>query len=211
ARLPMYGVVIAAFFSDAAGAPAWVGALVYFCMYLLGILVAPLVALLLKTTLLRGETPPFVMEMPVYKRPAVGTVLRRVGEAGWEFLRRAGTIIVAAMIVVWALLYFPNGQEYEKKIAELREEKQQLDEAEKKDEAEEGDLRGGPELPGAAVPGGVAAGGVLRAGLLCSVEVGGDQARYALLALAAVHLRLHAPRGLRGALVTYQVGTWISA
>src|SRR5262249_43566460 len=79
----------------------------------------------------------FVMEMPVYKRPAVGTVLRRVGEAGWEFLRRAGTIIVAAMIVVWALLYFPNGQEFEKKITELREEKQQLDEHEKKDEAEE--------------------------------------------------------------------------
>jgi ferrous iron transport protein B len=128
ARLPMYGVVITAFVSDAAGAPAWVGALILFCMYLLGIVVAPMVALLLKKTLLRGETPPFVMEMPVYKRPAVGTVVRRVGEAGWEFLRRAGTIIVAAMIVVWALLYFPNGPEYEKQIAGLHEEKQQLEE-----------------------------------------------------------------------------------
>jgi ferrous iron transport protein B len=136
ARLPMYGVVIVAFFSVAAGAPAWLAALVTFCMYLLGIIVAPLVALLLKKTLLRGETPPFVMEMPVYKRPALGTVLRRVSDAGWEFLRRAGTIIVAAMIVVWALLYFPNGPEYEKKIAELREAKEKLGE-DKKDEADE--------------------------------------------------------------------------
>ena len=49
------------------------------------------------------------MEMPLYKWPAGRTVLARVKDAGWAFLRRAGTLILAAMIVVWALLYFPRG------------------------------------------------------------------------------------------------------
>jgi ferrous iron transport protein B len=79
-----------------------------FCMYAIGLVVAPLVALLLKRTLLRGETPVFVMEMPLYKRPSLRTVLTRVQGASWAFLRRAGTMILAAMIVVWALLYFPR-------------------------------------------------------------------------------------------------------
>src|SRR5262249_1167525 len=78
-----------------------------FCMYLIGLVVAPLVALLLKRTLLRGETPVFVMEMPLYKWPSPRTVLTRVVGAAGAFLRRAGTMILAAMIVVWALLYFP--------------------------------------------------------------------------------------------------------
>lgn len=135
ARLPMYGVILAAFFT--AGSPSWLPALVVFCMYLLGIVVAPLVALVLKSTLLRGETPPFVMEMPTYKRPDVGTVLRRVGEAGGEFVRRAGTIIVATMIVVWALLYFPTGPQRERTSAELRERKQLLEAEKKTAEVEE--------------------------------------------------------------------------
>jgi ferrous iron transport protein B len=95
-------------------------------MYLLGFLVAPVVALLLKRTLLRGETPVFVMEMPAYKRPSVGTILRRMIEAGWEFTKRAGTLILATMILVWALLYFPrgdvgDGRTYDEAIAEKSE------------------------------------------------------------------------------------------
>jgi ferrous iron transport protein B len=66
------------------------------------------VALLLKRTLLRGATPLFVMELPAYKRPSLGAVLRRSGAAGWAFLRRAGTFILASMVVVWALLYYPD-------------------------------------------------------------------------------------------------------
>ena len=86
----------------------WAPGFTMFCMYAIGLVTAPLVALLLKRTLLRGETPVFVMEMPLYKWPAVRTVLTRVKDAGWAFLRRAGTLILAAMIVVWALLYFPR-------------------------------------------------------------------------------------------------------
>jgi ferrous iron transport protein B len=80
-----------------------------FAMYAVGLIVAPLVALALKRTLLRGETPVFVMEMPLYKRPSLWTVCGRMKDSGWAFLRRAGTLILAAMIVVWALLYFPRG------------------------------------------------------------------------------------------------------
>src|SRR5262249_22986751 len=72
--------------------------------------------------LLRGETPLFVMEMPVYKWPSPWTVLGRMKDAGWAFLYRAGTLILASMILVWALLYFPatdeEGRSYEERIAE---------------------------------------------------------------------------------------------
>jgi ferrous iron transport protein B len=124
ARLPVYTLLIGAFIPDRPllglsldfmwrGRVYSLGAglqgVTLFCMYLIGLMAAPLVALLLKRTLLRGETPVFVMEMPLYKWPAVRTVLTRVKDAGWAFLRRAGTLILAAMVVVWALLYFPHG------------------------------------------------------------------------------------------------------
>jgi ferrous iron transport protein B len=88
--------------------------------------VAPLVAFVLKRTLLRGETPVFVMEMPVYKWPSPRMVLHRMVDRGGAFVRRAGTLILASMVVVWALLYFPRGdgpgESYESRIAALQEE-----------------------------------------------------------------------------------------
>lgn len=115
ARLPVYGLLIGAFLSgDRFG--WWVPGLTFFAMYLIGIILAPLIALLLKSTLLRGETPVFVMEMPLYKIPSLYTITRRSLDAGWMFLKRAGTFILASMILVWALLYFPSG-DYETRIA----------------------------------------------------------------------------------------------
>jgi ferrous iron transport protein B len=114
ARLPVYTLLIGAFlpvrgenFPDGYG--WWVPGVVLFAMYAIGLIVAPLVAFALKRTLLRGETPIFVMEMPLYKCPSAWTVFGRMKDSGWAFLRRAGTLILAAMIVVWALLYFPRG------------------------------------------------------------------------------------------------------
>src|SRR5258708_29878925 len=106
ARLPLYLLIIGAFIKP--GRPTWVAALTMFSMYLIGLVTAPLVALALKRTLLRGETPVFVMEMPVYKWPSLRTVLRRMFDAGWAFMRRAGTLILATMVLVWALMYFPR-------------------------------------------------------------------------------------------------------
>jgi len=124
ARLPVYILLIGAFLT--AGQPWWLPGLTMFAMYAIGLVVAPLVALLLKRTLLRGETPVFVMEMPIYKVPSVRTVLRRMGDAGWAFVRRAGTLILASMILVWALLYVPwwdaQGRRYEDRIAAVGED-----------------------------------------------------------------------------------------
>ena len=77
-------------------------------MYLLGIVAAVVVALLFKRTILRGQTPPFVMELPSYKWPSPRTVFFRMAERGWVFLRCAGTLILAVSILVWAALYFPH-------------------------------------------------------------------------------------------------------
>ena len=107
ARLPVYVLLIGAFLTD--GFPFWVPGLVMFAMYSVGLVTAPFVALLLKRTLLRGEAPPFVMEMPLYKWPSLRSVVRRMTDSGWAFLQRAGTMILAAMVLVWALLYFPRG------------------------------------------------------------------------------------------------------
>jgi ferrous iron transport protein B len=107
ARLPVYILLTGTFLT--AGFPRWVPGLVMFAMYALGVLLAPLVAWALKRSLLRGETPVFVMEMPAYKWPSPRLTLRRMFDSGWAFVRRAGTLILASMVLVWALLYFPSG------------------------------------------------------------------------------------------------------
>jgi ferrous iron transport protein B len=119
ARLPVYALLIGAFLTE--GHAWWVPGLALFAMYMIGFTIAPLVALLLKRTLLKGATPLFVMELPAYKRPMLRSILRRMWDAGSAFVARAGKIILATMIVVWALLYFPatdaNGEKYEDRIA----------------------------------------------------------------------------------------------
>jgi ferrous iron transport protein B len=123
ARLPVYILLIGTFLSD----PPWLAGLVMFSMYLIGFVTAPLVALILKRTLLRGETPVFVLEMPAYRIPTLGGVVRRMVDAAGSFIYRAGTIILAAMVLIWALLYFPNGPRYEPQVALLRETVKQLE------------------------------------------------------------------------------------
>jgi ferrous iron transport protein B len=128
ARLPVYVLLIGAFLTE--GFAWWLPGLVMFFAYSLGLVLAPLVAYVLKRSLLRGETPAFVMEMPLYKWPSWKNVTRRMMDSGWAFLRRAGTLIFAAMILVWALLYFPrgdmNGQPYDVQLARLQEHLESL-------------------------------------------------------------------------------------
>ncbi|HVK09645.1 MAG TPA: ferrous iron transport protein B [Gemmataceae bacterium] len=133
ARLPLYLLLIGTFLSD----PWWLPGVALFGMYLIGFVTAPLVALLLKRTLLRGETPVFVMEMPAFKVPQLRAVLRRMFDSGWAFVYRAGTIILASMILVWASLYFPSGmsdgRSYDTAVEELRAEADALPDGEEKD------------------------------------------------------------------------------
>jgi ferrous iron transport protein B len=125
ARLPIYTLMIAAFIPTTTVLGSHLQGLVLFIMYLLGIIIAPIVALLLKRTLLRGQTPIFVLELPPYKMPTIRGVVHRMGDRGWAFVRRAGTFILASMVVVWALLYFPrsddHGQRYDQRVASLKE------------------------------------------------------------------------------------------
>jgi len=105
ARLPIYAIFIAAFFSENQG-------LVLLSIYILGIVVALIVAAILKRTMFKGLSSPFVMELPTYKVPSVKGVLLHTWEKVKGFLRKAGTIILACSIVLWALSIFPLGVEY---------------------------------------------------------------------------------------------------
>jgi ferrous iron transport protein B len=123
ARLPVYTVLIAAFIPRRfyLGALSLQG-MTLAAMYLLGIATAVGVSVVLKRTLLRGPTPPFVMELPSYKVPSAKTVFYRMVERGWAFVRRAGTLIVAVSIVVWALLYYPRaGDEAKRPLIQRRD------------------------------------------------------------------------------------------
>lgn len=105
ARLPVYALFIAAFFTAYQGQ-------VLFAMYLIGIAVAIVVAAILKRTMFKGMSSPFVMELPTYKIPSLKGVLLHTWEKSKGFLRKAGTIILAASIIIWILSSFPAGVEY---------------------------------------------------------------------------------------------------
>jgi ferrous iron transport protein B len=108
ARLPVYTLMIGAFFSGQhVGRFISVGALIILGMYLLGISFAVAVAWVLKHTLLKAPSPPFVMELPPYRVPSVRNVLHSLLERVRVFLQRAGTVILAISILLWALVAFP--------------------------------------------------------------------------------------------------------
>ncbi len=99
AKVPVYAVFAAAFFPRSA---AWVMTGLYFG----GILVAVLVALLLKRTAFSGNPVPFVMELPNYRFPSLKTTLRLIWDKAKDFLTRAFTIIFVATLVIWVLVSF---------------------------------------------------------------------------------------------------------
>ena len=110
ARLPVYLLMTNTFVPDIAWLGGWVTlrALTLFFMTFFGAFVAIPVAWILKTTLFKGETPPFVMELPSYKWPSPWIVLRRVYDSAQSFVVRAGTLILTMSILIWATGYFPG-------------------------------------------------------------------------------------------------------
>lgn len=99
AKLPIYAFFTAAFFPDH-------GALVMVGLYITGMVIGILIALLLKNTLFRGEPVPFVMELPNYRMPGVRNVGFLLWEKAKDFLQRAFTVIFLATIVIWFLQTF---------------------------------------------------------------------------------------------------------
>ena len=110
ARLPVYALLIAACVPERAvfGVPKLLQGATMLSMYLLGIVVALLMAWLFKKTLLKGETPLLIMELPPYKRPLLRVVLRHMWDRSRIFLRRAGTVILGINIVLWGLATYPR-------------------------------------------------------------------------------------------------------
>ena len=102
ARLPIYALIIPAFFPQVWHAPMlWI-------IYLIGIVLAVVCAKLLKTTILRGETPPFVMELPPYRMPTLKSVGLHMWNRGGAYLKKAGTIILGISILLWAMQQWPG-------------------------------------------------------------------------------------------------------
>ena len=101
ARLPAYLLLVAAFFTANQG-------LILMSIYLIGILVAALTAIVLSKTILKHDKTQFVMELPPYRKPTARNATIHMWSKGKQYLQKMGTIILAASIIVWALGYFPR-------------------------------------------------------------------------------------------------------
>jgi ferrous iron transport protein B len=114
ARLPVYTLLIAACIPRKRLLGIFgVQGLTMLSMYLLGIIIALLMAWLFKKTILKGETPLLIMELPPYKRPVVRIVLRHMWDRSRLFLRRAGTVILGISILLWFLATYPRNSKVE--------------------------------------------------------------------------------------------------
>ncbi len=105
ARLPVYVMLVGVFFAANQG-------LVITSLYWIGIFVAMIVAFILRKTFFKEMDSPFVMELPDYKLPTIRGILMHTLEKSWGFIKKAGTIILVAAIIIWVLSYFPAGVEY---------------------------------------------------------------------------------------------------
>lgn len=125
ARLPVYTLLIAACIPDrrVLGFLKLQG-LTMLAMYLLGIVVALLMAWLFKKTLLKSETPLLIMELPPYKKPVVKVVLRHMWDRSKIFLRRAGTVILGISILLWFLASYPRSKSVEREYDLKRQQVQ---------------------------------------------------------------------------------------
>lgn len=121
ARLPVYTLLIAACIPNTTvfGFLKLTG-LTMLSMYLLGIIVALLMAWIFKKTLLKGETPMLIMELPPYKRPLLRVVMRHMWDRSRLFLRRAGTVILGINILLWFLATYPHSKQVAQDFARRR-------------------------------------------------------------------------------------------
>ena len=108
ARLPVYALLIAAFVPATKVGFMNLQGLVLLGLYLFGIVMGVLTALLMRKTTLRGPKPPFALMLPEFRRPNLQTVMIQLLGRAKVFLKRAGTVIFAVAVIVWALAYFPR-------------------------------------------------------------------------------------------------------
>jgi ferrous iron transport protein B len=109
ARLPVYALLISAFVPERnVWGPIGLQGLVLLGLYVSGAVAALTVAAIFKQTLVRGDSLPFAMELPTYRWPTFRVWVSQVFESAWAFLRRAGTIILMASVLLWVLLNYPK-------------------------------------------------------------------------------------------------------
>jgi len=111
ARLPVYALLIAAFVPTRDVGFLNLQGIVLFGLYMLGIVAGLLTALLLRKTALHGPKPAFALLLPEFRRPNMRTVMMQLYGRAKVFLRRAGTVIFAVAVVVWALAYYPRSDD----------------------------------------------------------------------------------------------------
>ena len=138
AKVPVFLLLIAAFFPEDPTTA-------FFIILIAGWVCALLVALLLRHTIIKGESTPFVMELPPYRMPTLFAVLLHMWERSWMYIKKAGTVILAISVVIWAGLKYPEldpevSAPFEKKIEELNAQKDEAqgkaDELQKKMDAQ---------------------------------------------------------------------------
>jgi ferrous iron transport protein B len=110
ARLPVYALLIPLLFPPAL-MPAWGKALILLGLYAIGTLGAFFFAWLFNRTLMKGVSTPLILELPTYKAPAFGGIMRQMGDRAWMFVRRAGTVIMGLSIILWAALTYPQSSD----------------------------------------------------------------------------------------------------
>lgn len=117
ARLPVYAVIIAAVIpATSVGPGIGLKGLVLFGLYIAGIVGAMVVALVLRRSVAKGATSGFIMELPRYQLPSLRDLMIGLWQRAWVFLRRAGTIIFAATVILWLLLTFPKADPGENQL-----------------------------------------------------------------------------------------------
>ena len=110
ARLPVYALLIAAFVPSQRIGFLNLQGLVLFGLYMFGIIMGVLTALVIRKTALRGPKPPFALMLPAFRRPNLQTVLIQLLGRAKVFLYRAGTVIFTVAVIVWALAYYPRSE-----------------------------------------------------------------------------------------------------
>lgn len=129
ARLPIYALLIAAFVPAQDVGFLNLQGLVLFGLYLFGIIGGILTALLIRKTALRGPKPPFALMLPEFRRPNIQTVLFQLWGRARVFLYRAGTVIFAVAVVVWALAYYPRATDIDPALSVNRAAAAQLEQS----------------------------------------------------------------------------------
>jgi ferrous iron transport protein B len=129
ARLPVYALLIAAFVPAQDVGFMNLQGLVLFGLYMFGIVMGFLTALLMRKTALRGPKPPFALMLPEFRRPNIQTVAIQLLGRAKVFLYRAGTVIFAVAVVVWALAYYPRATDIDPSLTENQAAAAQLEQS----------------------------------------------------------------------------------